>query len=260
MQGWYKLNTDGCCLGNPGICGAGGNIRNEKGDIVIAFTEYLGEGTNNGAELVLLYGLRRTKRMGINRLEVELDSLIIVNWLKRKVCGIRYLEDYWEEIQYLLSIISCRVQHIHREGNSVADILSKLGASSVSYIWMDSIAIPSSVRGALRMDKLDIPNLRGSSPHSLTLNFPMQLSQGFFLAAVGVTTSPRTGLSVTTSTMGETSTGPVALAIVFKQGRSFLEVVRHSVDGEIMASPPLQLRRPELIEGELGLYLHGCRG
>ncbi|CAI9785059.1 unnamed protein product [Fraxinus pennsylvanica] len=157
MQGWYKLNTDGCCLGNPGICGAGCIIRNEKGDIVIAFTKYLGEGTNNGAELlVLLYGLRRAKRMGLNRLEVELDSLIIVNWLKRKVCGIRYLEDYWEEIQYLLSIISCRVQHIHCEGNLVANILSKLGASSVSHIWMDSIAIPSSVRGALRMDKLDI--------------------------------------------------------------------------------------------------------
>ncbi|CAA2933935.1 nodulation receptor kinase-like, partial [Olea europaea subsp. europaea] len=72
--------------------------------------------------------------MGINRLEVEIDSLIIVNWLRRKVCGIWYLEDYWEEIQYMLPIISCRIQHIYREGTSVADILSKLGASCVSHI------------------------------------------------------------------------------------------------------------------------------
>ncbi|CAI9777979.1 unnamed protein product [Fraxinus pennsylvanica] len=150
MQGWYKLNTDGCCLGNPGICGAGGIIRNENGDIVIAFAEKLDEGTNNGAELqALLYGLRHAKRMGITRLEVELDSLIIINWLKRKVCGIWYLEDYWEEIQYLLSTTPCRVQHIHREGNSVADILSKMGASSVSQIWMDSTAISPSVKGAV---------------------------------------------------------------------------------------------------------------
>ncbi|XP_022863643.1 uncharacterized protein LOC111383734, partial [Olea europaea var. sylvestris] len=109
------------------FCGAGGIIRNERGDIVIAFAEELGEGTNNGAELLaLLYGLRHAKRMGINCLEVKIDSLIIVNWLRRKVCDIWYLEDYREEIQYLLSIISCRIQHIYRDGNSIADILSKL--------------------------------------------------------------------------------------------------------------------------------------
>ncbi|CAI9777356.1 unnamed protein product [Fraxinus pennsylvanica] len=57
-KGWYKLNTDGCCPGNLGICGAEGIILNEKGDIVIAFAENLGKGTNNGAELLaLLYGL-----------------------------------------------------------------------------------------------------------------------------------------------------------------------------------------------------------
>ncbi|CAI9784776.1 unnamed protein product [Fraxinus pennsylvanica] len=142
-----QTQTDGCYLGNPGICGAGGIIRNEKSDIIIAFVEDLGEGTNNGAELLaLLYGKRHAKRMGINQLEEGLDSLIVVNWLRSKVCGIWYLEDYWEETKYLLSIISCRVQHIYRESNSVADVLSKLEASSVSHIVLDSIAISSSVR------------------------------------------------------------------------------------------------------------------
>ncbi|CAI9777355.1 unnamed protein product [Fraxinus pennsylvanica] len=51
--------------------------------------------------------------------------------------------------------------------------------------------------------------------------------------------------------MGETSTGPVALANNVQQGQSFLEATKHSVCGEIPASQPLQMRRPKLIEGEL---------
>ncbi|CAI9757512.1 unnamed protein product [Fraxinus pennsylvanica] len=53
--------------------------------------------------------------------------------------------------------------------------------------------------------------------------------------------------------MGKTSTGPIALATMVKQGRSFLEAAKQYVDRAISASPSLQLRRPELIEGELGL-------
>ncbi|CAI9786686.1 unnamed protein product [Fraxinus pennsylvanica] len=49
--------------------------------------------------------------------------------------------------------------------------------------------------------------------------------------------------------MGKTST---VLANGVQQGRSFLEAAKQPVGGEISATPPLQLRRPELIEGELG--------
>ncbi|CAI9769655.1 unnamed protein product [Fraxinus pennsylvanica] len=49
--------------------------------------------------------------------------------------------------------------------------------------------------------------------------------------------------------MGETST---ALAKGVQQGRSFLEAAKQPVGGDIQATPPLQLRRPKLIDGELG--------
>jgi ribonuclease HI len=53
-----QLWTDGACTGNPGPAGAGALIR-EGGEIVHQISEYLGEGTNNIAELMaILLGLR----------------------------------------------------------------------------------------------------------------------------------------------------------------------------------------------------------
>jgi ribonuclease HI len=53
-----QLWTDGACSGNPGPAGAGALIR-EGGEIVHQISEYLGEGTNNIAELMaILLGLR----------------------------------------------------------------------------------------------------------------------------------------------------------------------------------------------------------
>lgn len=101
--GWFKLNVDGSCLGYPGRMGAGGVIRDEDGILKLAFAECLDLETNNSAELLILFhGLMECRELGIQRVEVELDSLLIVDWLEKKKkgrCGIWYLEDYWEEIQ-----------------------------------------------------------------------------------------------------------------------------------------------------------------
>ena len=54
LQVW----TDGACTGNPGPAGAGALIR-ESGQVVHEISEYLGEGTNNIAELMaILLGLQ----------------------------------------------------------------------------------------------------------------------------------------------------------------------------------------------------------
>ena len=53
-----QLWTDGACSGNPGPAGAGALIR-ERGTIVHEISEYLGQGTNNVAELMaILLGLQ----------------------------------------------------------------------------------------------------------------------------------------------------------------------------------------------------------
>lgn len=58
--GWFKLNTDGSSIGNPGFCGIGGVIRDDSGGMVQAYASHIGFGSNNKAELVaLLHGLRK---------------------------------------------------------------------------------------------------------------------------------------------------------------------------------------------------------
>ncbi|KAF5450654.1 hypothetical protein F2P56_030985, partial [Juglans regia] len=150
-DGWYKLNTDGCSLGNPRRLGVGGVIRDEKGDLRLAYAEEIPEGTNNNAELIsLLHGLRHCRDMGLQLVEVEMDSNILVNWLRKSICGIWYLEDFWEEIMQLLSSIRYTVQHIYREGNALADSLAKLGAAGSYCRWRNSVDLPTQLKGIYR--------------------------------------------------------------------------------------------------------------
>lgn len=44
-----KLNIDGAFRGNPGSAGGDGIIRNTQGNMIFAFSENLGNGTNNFA-------------------------------------------------------------------------------------------------------------------------------------------------------------------------------------------------------------------
>ena len=48
---FIKINTDGSALGNPGIVGAGGILRNHLGQWISGFSLHVGLATNNMAEL-----------------------------------------------------------------------------------------------------------------------------------------------------------------------------------------------------------------
>ncbi|KAK9988335.1 hypothetical protein SO802_028574 [Lithocarpus litseifolius] len=53
-RGWYKLNTDGSSLGNPGMASGGGILRSESGTWVKDFTRKIGIATSFVAECGLL--------------------------------------------------------------------------------------------------------------------------------------------------------------------------------------------------------------
>lgn len=109
-RGWFKLNVDGSSLNNPGESSAGGVLRNHEGLTQFAFAAYTGIGSNNRFELMaLLLGLRHCKLYGINNIFLELDSLLIVNWLTEGRCNVWYLEDSWEEIKCLLTRMNVRI-------------------------------------------------------------------------------------------------------------------------------------------------------
>ncbi|KAF5452775.1 hypothetical protein F2P56_027742 [Juglans regia] len=127
-----KLNTDGSSLGNPGSAGAGGVIRDDNGKMCAGYVVSLGQGSNNFAELrSLLEGVRRCCQRGFFRVDIETDSQILVNWIKKGKC------------------------------NVVADFLAKLGAEGLNMDWFeDRGTLPGKLRGLLRMDRIGLPYLR----------------------------------------------------------------------------------------------------
>jgi ribonuclease HI len=158
--GWFKLNTNGSSLVNPGESGAGGLIRDHKGNLIVAFSEYFGIDSNNKAKLLgVLIGLRKCKAMGLRNIVVELDSSLIVTWFEKGSCRVWYLEDFWEEIFLLISGLNIRFNHVFREGNQAADWLSKRGSAGIMYEY-NSNNIPKELKGILQVDNCGLPCLR----------------------------------------------------------------------------------------------------
>jgi ribonuclease HI len=158
--GWFKLNTDGSSLVNPGISGAGGLIRDHKGNLIVAFSEYVGIGSNNKAELLgVLIGLRKCKAMSLRNIVVELDSSLIVTWFEKGSCRVWYFEDFWEEIDLLLSGLNTQFNHVFREGNQAVDWLNKHGSAGIMHDY-NSNNILKKLKRILRVDKCGLPCFR----------------------------------------------------------------------------------------------------
>lgn len=50
-KGWYKINVDGAACSNPGVAGIGGIIRDDKENVITAFSKNTGHSSNNKAEV-----------------------------------------------------------------------------------------------------------------------------------------------------------------------------------------------------------------
>ena len=79
-SGLMKLNTDGSVIGETGLAGAGGILRDALGNWVAGFTTYLGDYMIDEAEsLALIYGLKMAWNLGAMKIIVETDSLKAFN-------------------------------------------------------------------------------------------------------------------------------------------------------------------------------------
>ncbi|KAL6570166.1 hypothetical protein OROMI_014680 [Orobanche minor] len=80
QPGWWKLNTDGAARVNPGDAAAGGIIRDHVGKPLITFSEFLGDRTNNFAELYAIWrGLEFCIDNHFDKVWVEVDSKIALS-------------------------------------------------------------------------------------------------------------------------------------------------------------------------------------
>lgn len=125
-EGWTKLNTDGASRGNPGMATAGGVLRDHTGCWRGGFSLNIGICSAPLAELWgVYYGLYIAWERRITRLEVEVDSKLVVGFLKDGVSESHPLSFLVRLCHGFLSrdwIVW--VSHVYREANRLADGLA----------------------------------------------------------------------------------------------------------------------------------------
>jgi ribonuclease HI len=124
------IHSDGGARGNPGPAATGIIIKNEAGEIVAAFGEYLGEQTNNFAEYAaLIGGLKKSKELGATEVECVLDSELVVKQMQRiyKVKEPTLQKMFIQAWNAASVFKKISYRHTMREGNKEADaILNKI--------------------------------------------------------------------------------------------------------------------------------------
>ncbi|XP_010484806.1 PREDICTED: uncharacterized protein LOC104763089 [Camelina sativa] len=124
--GWVKLNTDGASHGNPGLATAGGVLRDSDGAWIGGFAFNIGICTAPLAELWgVYYGLYTAWEKGITRVELEVDSELVVGFLTTVIEDSHPLSFL---VRLCYDFISrdwiVRIGHMYREANRLADGLA----------------------------------------------------------------------------------------------------------------------------------------
>ena len=126
---WVKLNVDGSCDQASGKITAGGVLRNHLTEWLTGFVMNKGVGNALKAELWGIFeGISLAWRSGFRCVIVETDSLDAVKLISQDSTSNHPL---YSIIQSCKSLIAadwdCRVKHVFREGNRLADSLARLG-------------------------------------------------------------------------------------------------------------------------------------
>ncbi len=122
------MYADGGSRGNPGPSASGAVIydleNGEEGEVLAEVTKFLGNTTNNQAEyMAIVIGLRAAAKLGIEGLEVRLDSELAVKQLNGvyKVRNPEIAKRFAEVHELRQEFREIRFIHIRREKNTVAD-------------------------------------------------------------------------------------------------------------------------------------------
>lgn len=123
-----KLNTDGSSLGNPGLEGGGGLIRNEKGWWVVGFASKIGITSSFLVELwALRDGLNLCVSRGIAAIEVELDAKFIVDAVSNPKYSNIFASVLMDDCRHLVKQIpQTQFKHCFREANRCEDALARI--------------------------------------------------------------------------------------------------------------------------------------
>ena len=122
-----RLFTDGAARGNPGPAGLGVVLEDDQGMRLWGGHRYIGTATNNQAEyLALIEGLKEVGRWKPDRLEVFVDSKLVVEQLagRYRVKNNDLRELHSKALALLGGFAEAVVRHVPREKNRGADALA----------------------------------------------------------------------------------------------------------------------------------------
>ncbi|MDQ6900888.1 MAG: ribonuclease HI family protein [Candidatus Dormibacteraeota bacterium] len=122
-----RLFTDGAARGNPGPAGLGLVIEDSTGQRLWGGCRFIGTATNNQAEyLALIEGLQRVGEWQPERLEVYLDSLLVVEQMRGRyrVKAVELKPLHRQARALLAGFSEASIAHVRRENNRGADALA----------------------------------------------------------------------------------------------------------------------------------------
>lgn len=127
MTDAFVLYADGASRGNPGPASIGAVLYDPDGVVVAEVSEAIGKQTNNVAEYeALIAGLQAALELGVTRLRVRLDSLLIVRQVrgeyKVRAPGLQPL--CRQVMRLSADFDGFSIEHVRREKNTVADGLA----------------------------------------------------------------------------------------------------------------------------------------
>ena len=130
MNDTYSLNFDGCSKGNPGKAGAGAVIYKNNIEI-FSISIFVGiKETNNVAEYTgLLIGLQEAVKLGIKKIAVKGDSLLVIKQMKGEyqVKAPALVKLFQAAKQLAGQFTEITFTHVYRNDNKRADQLSNEG-------------------------------------------------------------------------------------------------------------------------------------
>lgn len=129
-EGNFRLWTDGGARGNPGPAGIGVVLEDPSGEVVAELSEGIGWATNNVAEYQgLIAGLKLALSQDVHRLDVFMDSLLVIEQMKGKYRvkhpGLKPLHASARELAVKFERV--RFNSVPREENAHADRLMNDG-------------------------------------------------------------------------------------------------------------------------------------
>ena len=140
-----KVNFDKATFKDKNLVGLGGVIRNDRGLVMVAFTQTIPLPTSIEMVEVLAAcsALGLAQELSLNQVQLKGDSEVIINALSKGGMDSSSYRHIIKDIKFLSSAFQClSFCHTHRQGNKVAHCLARSTCKfSPFQVWMEEIPL-----------------------------------------------------------------------------------------------------------------------